>query len=210
MPMLHVAFALFTSLAAVAPDTTPRMAAFAGAPYLPTLVQPVARFEPALPRPAVSLELQRPQAVEFSDFYYVRLKVHQLSSFLTLPLFVAQFVVGEKLYADGAQAPQWARDAHGPLAAGIAGLFVVNSATGLWNLVEGWKAPAGRTRRAVHGVLMLIADAGFIGVGATAPELEEGGGFESGEGNRSLHQGLAIGSMSVALVSYAMMYLWKD
>jgi len=41
----------------------------------------------------------------------------------------------------------------------------LNSVTGVWNLWESRHQPAGRTRRTLHGLLMLAADAGF---GATA------------------------------------------
>jgi hypothetical protein len=150
---------------------------------------------------------RRPKAIHYSDGYYTRLKIHQIASYLTIPLFAAQYVAGRQLYDKGSDAPSWAKNAHGPLAAGVAGLFAVNTVTGVWNLVESQKAPAGRTRRWIHGVSMIIADAGFVAVGATAPETEEAG---QSEGNAGLHRGLAIGSMSLALASYLMMIIWKD
>ena len=45
------------------------------------------------------------------------------------------------------------------LAAGVAVLFGVNTVTGVWNLWEGSRNPSGRTKRLVHGILMLCADA---------------------------------------------------
>ena len=150
---------------------------------------------------------RRPRAIHYSDGYYTRLKIHQIASYLTIPLFAAEYAAGRQLYNKGSDAPSWAKNAHAPLAAGIAGLFAVNTVTGAWNLVESRKDPAGRTRRWIHGISMIVADAGLVAVGATAPESEERGDLE---GNASLHRGLAIGSMSLALASYLMMIIWKD
>lgn len=150
---------------------------------------------------------RRPKAVEYSDLYYTRLKIHEVASYLTLPLFVAQYLSGSYLWKHP-DSHGLARDAHGPLAAGVAGLFAVNTVTGVWNLWDSRKDPHGRTRRWVHGLTMLAADAGFVVVGATAPDDDEGGGTHS-SGART-HRNLAIGSMSLALGSYLMMFLWKD
>lgn len=151
---------------------------------------------------------RRRKAVEHSDGYYTRLKIHRLASWLTVPLFAAQYLAGRELWnhpdSDG-----WARDAHGPLAASIAGLFAVNTVTGVWNLVESRKDPNG-TRRWVHGLLMIAADAGFVAVGATAPDDDFGeNGGTGGSSRATTHRDLAIGSMSVALGSYLMMLVWK-
>jgi hypothetical protein len=58
---------------------------------------------------------------------------------------------------------------------------------------------------------MLLATAGFVATGMTAPELEDSGEYEfESEGDASLHKGLAIGSMALATASWAMMLIWKD
>lgn len=151
---------------------------------------------------------RRPRAIHYSDAYYTRLKIHQVASYLTVPLFVAQYFAGRELYNKGHDgAASWARDLHGPLAAGVAGLFAVNTVTGVWNLWEGRKDPHGRTRRWVHGLSMIAADAGFVAVGMTAPDHEGGG---TGGSSATTHRDLAIASMGVALGSYVMMLLWKD
>jgi hypothetical protein len=156
---------------------------------------------------------RRPKAIQYSDLYYTRLKIHQVASYLTLPLFVGQYLSGRYLW-NHPGSHGLARDAHGPLAAGVAGLFAVNTVTGVWNLWEGRKDPKGRTRRWVHGLTMLVADAGFVVVGATTPEREDRFGgtptpFSQQSGAR-LHRDLAIGSMGLALGSYVMMLIWKD
>lgn len=143
---------------------------------------------------------RRRRAVEHSSGYYTRRDIHKIASYATLPLFAAEYYVGQRLYTGHENL----RGAHSALAAGIAGLFAVNTVTGLWNLLED-KQSEGRTRRWVHGLAMLVADAGFVATAATAP------GDDGNEGgNRSLHRGLAITSGSVALGSYLMMLLWKD
>ena len=143
---------------------------------------------------------RRRRAVEHSSGYYTRREIHEIASYATIPLFAAEYYVGQRLYTGHENL----RGAHSALAAGIAGLFAVNTVTGLWNLLED-KQPEGRTRRWVHGLAMLVADAGFVATAATAP------GDDGNEGgNRSLHRGLAITSGSVALGSYLMMLLWKD
>lgn len=53
---------------------------------------------------------------------------------------------------------------------------------------------------------MMTADAGFVVTGATAPGDDDG----SGGSNRSTHRAVAISSMGVALISYGMMWIWKD
>lgn len=150
---------------------------------------------------------RRPKAVHYSDMYYTRLKVHQIASYLTVPLFVAQYLSGQALW-NNPDSHGLARDAHGPLAASVAGLFAVNTVTGVWNMWDARKDPNGRTRRWVHGISMLVADAGFVVVGATAPDDDEGGGSHS-SGART-HRNVAIGSMGLALSSYLMMLIWKD
>jgi len=155
---------------------------------------------------------QRPKAIEYSDAYHVRLKIHQIGSYLELPLFAAELIVGQKLAHDrdrGEFSSSGLRGAHTALATGLGVLFTVNTVTGLWNLWESRKDPAGRTRRILHTVGMLAADAGFLATAGAAPE----GGDDFGEregGSVGRHRNLAIASVSVATLSTAMMWLWKD
>ncbi|MEO8138251.1 MAG: hypothetical protein ABI742_01335, partial [Gemmatimonadota bacterium] len=151
---------------------------------------------------------RRPKAVEYSDLYYTSLKIHRLASYLTLPLFVGQYLSGSYLW-NHPDSHSLARDVHGPLAAGIAGLFAVNTFTGVYTLWEGRKEPKGRARRWVHGLSMLVADAGFVVVGATAPDNEDRLSGNTSSGART-HRNVAIASMGLALGSYVMMLLWKD
>jgi hypothetical protein len=172
---------------------------------LPPTLQPALQPLPALLAPAASGAVGAadtvPQArsVEYSDAYFTRLTIHKYASYATLPLFVAQYVAGEQLMDKGDDAPGWARDAHPALAAGVGALFAVNTVTGGWNLWEGRHDSEGRTRRLLHGGLMLLADAGFVATGVLA----EGAGDDGG--GRSLHKDVALGSMAVSLLGYAVM-----
>jgi hypothetical protein len=143
----------------------------------------------------------RPKAINYSNAYYVRLKIHKYASFATLPLFIAEFAVGQKLY-NGTTSDSL-RSAHSGLAAGIAVLFGANSVTGVWNLWEARKDPNGRGKRMFHGILMLAADGGFVATGALAPHRANRGLSTSGDA--ATHRAVALSSMGVAAVSYLYM-----
>jgi hypothetical protein len=139
------------------------------------------------------------QSVEYSDWYGRRLTIHRWASYATLPLFAFQYAAGRQLYDESTDAPAWARRGHGIAATGIAALFTVNTVTGVWNLWDARKDPEGRKWRTAHGVLMLVADAGFTATGILAERAERSAD------NRELHRTVAISSMAVATVSYLMM-----
>jgi hypothetical protein len=148
----------------------------------------------------------RPMAIEYSEAYNVRRKIHYVASFATLPLFAAEYALGAKLY-DGTGSSS-THNTHGIVAGTIGVLFGVNTLTGGWNLYEGRHDPSGRTRRILHGTLMLIADAGFVATGMLAPDSEEGSQPVS-TSDKNTHRNVAIGSMGVATVSYLMMLIWR-
>jgi hypothetical protein len=147
---------------------------------------------------------KRAVAVEYSDAYYTRLKIHQVLSWTMLPLFALQYASGNQILQYGSAAPSWATSLHGPTATAIAGVFVVNTITGAWNLWEGRKNPSGRARRYIHSALMFIADAGFVYTGTLADPAETS--YET----RQQHKNAAMFSMGVATASWLMMLLWKD
>ena len=171
---------------------------------------PWPRWSPSLAA-ADSAEPQRPRAVEMSEGYHLRLTIHYIASFATLPLFVAEYIVGTKLYNDYpavSSSQQSLRNTHRVIALGVAGLFAVNTVTGAWNLWDTRKDSKGALRRYLHSGLMFAADAGFVATGLTAPH--GGHRLTSTPANRSLHRTLAIGSMGTALASYAMMLIWRN
>ncbi len=160
---------------------------------------------PGLVVPATVVDTPRTVAIEYSDGYYTRLTIHKYASYATLPLFALQWWSGEQLLENN-EKDSFAGSIHGPVAASIFVLFGVNTVTGLWNLYASRKDPNGRTRRTVHSLLMLAADAGFVWTGALAPGEDEGG--PSSRADR--HRTVAITSGSVALAGYLMMLIWKE
>ena len=150
---------------------------------------------------------QRPRAVEVSEAYHVRLTIHHIASFATVPLFVAQYILGRKLYDSPPGTPSQ-RQTHRAVAFGVAGLFAVNTVTGAWNLWDSRKAPQGGLRRYLHAGLMFAADAGFVATGLAAPRGDRI--YTATQADRNRHRALALTSMGTALASYAMMLIWKD
>ena len=152
---------------------------------------------------------RRTVAFEYSEGYKIRAKIHKVASIATVPLFVAEYLVGQNLYNHPFTHSDSARSAHTALAASTGVLFGVNTITGVWNLIEARKDPNRSTRRTIHGILMLIADAGFAITGATAPESDHDR-LEHGGGSRSTHRAIALTSMGIATVSYLLMLFGGD
>jgi hypothetical protein len=151
---------------------------------------------------------QRRRAIEHSDWYYRRLTIHKAASFATAPLFVAEYIVGQKLFDGNASSGE--KSAHQALASGIGVLFGVNTITGGWNLWDSRHDTQGRARRLTHAALMFASEAGFVATAALAPEGEENEARrEADSSGRNRHRTVAISSMGVSLVSYLMMYVWK-
>lgn len=140
--------------------------------------------------------VRRPVAFVYSPAYEVRAKIHKYASFLTLPLFGAQALLGLKL--DDGSTSEPVRATHAAIATTMVGLFGVNTVTGVWNAWEGRANPNGRTRRLVHSMLMLASDAGFVATGLLAPT-------NDGGGNRGLHKGVAFTSIGTATLGYLIM-----
>jgi len=140
--------------------------------------------------------------IEYSDWYGRRLAIHRALSWSMLPLFAASYYTGDRLARDGRDAsPNWVRQTH-PLAAGAAaGVFGVNTVTGLWNLWDARKDPEGRTRRILHSTLFLIADAGFAYAGSIGEQARDNGAI------RSRHRTIALSSMGVSTAGWLVMLL---
>lgn len=145
------------------------------------------------------LTTPRPKAFEYSDAYATRRKIHFIASFATIPLFVTQYILGDKLY-DGSSGST--KSAHSGVAVGIETLFAVNTVTGVWNMWESRNDPNAGKKRFIHGFMMLGADVGFVATGMLAPG-DEGGG------DRSTHRNVAITSMAVATASYLIMLIGR-
>ena len=156
--------------------------------------------------------VKQKKSVDYSGGYAVRADIHKFTSYATGPLLLAQYITGEELLNKGSAAPNWAKDLHQPLSMVLGGVFIVNTVTGVWNLRASRSDPAGRTRRTVHGVIMLLADAGFAYAASIAPSIEEiDERIAQGQrGGWTDHKKVAMASIGVATAGYLMMYLWKD
>jgi hypothetical protein len=152
------------------------------------------------------------QAVQLSDGYYTRLDIHRYAGYAVLPLFLVEYLAGQKLLEEGSGAPLWAEKVHKPAAYAVAGIFTLNTVTGIWNLAAASKVKQGKNRRAWHSILMLAADAGFVYSIAKAPSTAKiDARIESGKrGGWTPHKASAIASMGVATISYLMTFVWKS
>ena len=103
---------------------------------------------------------RRPVPFEYSEGYKTRAKIHKIASFATLPLFAANYFVGQDLYNNPGESES-KKGVHAGLAATTGVLFGVNTVTGVWNLWEGRKDPNHRTKRMTHGILMLARRRGL-------------------------------------------------
>ena len=158
--------------------------------------------------PTLQDTVRRPMAIEYSDLYYTRLTIHRWASYAELPLFAAEWMVGQKLLNEQrssvAGEHSSLRSAHGALTGGLEALFAVNTVTGLWNLYDSRHETTGRTKRFLHSVLMLGADAGFMYTASTAnDDRRTNSGINT-------HRSAALTSMGIATASTLLMWLWKD
>ena len=153
----------------------------------------------------------RTGAISLSDGYYTRLDIHRYAGYATLPLFAIEYLAGEKLLKNGSAAPLWAEKVHKPAAYLVAGVFTLNTVTGLLNLAEASKVPQGKKRRWVHSIMMLAADAGFIYGATVAPSTAKiDARIASGKrGGWTPHKAATVASMGVSTFAYLMMYIWK-
>lgn len=147
---------------------------------------------------------RRPRAIEYSDAYYTRLTIHRVASYAELPLFGAEYVLGERLLKDERTGfpPASLKAAHVGVAGGLAVLFGVNTITGAWNLWDSRQDPANRGLRIIHSVAMLGADAGFAWAGAS------GGNAKHSLHGAQQHRAVSVGSMALATAGTAMMWLF--
>jgi hypothetical protein len=207
---------------ALAPDSTP-----AARPVVDSTSAPAASAAPLSAGPRIGPAAwwtasadtggrRRTHAVEYSDWYARRLAVHRIASYTMLPLFAAEYVLGDRLIRQQEGAARGddyvhgsTRNLHSVAAGAIAGLFTIHTVTGLWNLYESRHDPADRKLRTAHTILLLAADAGFVATGALAGDASENEGGSPGSSART-HRDVAIASMGVATVGTAIMWFHRD
>jgi len=143
-------------------------------------------------------------AIEHSDAYVTRRKIHKVASFATLPLFATELVLGQKIYNTPSTGA--VRSAHILVGTGLIGLFGVNTVTGAWNMFgEDRQDPNGRMLRLVHGLLMLASDAGFAATAMTGPNSNSQRQALTYESRAATHRNLAVASISVGTAGYLLM-----
>ncbi len=147
----------------------------------------------------------RARAVEVSEWYERRLRIHRYGSYAMYPLFALQAVAGNQLYVDQRNAPAWAKTTHRVGATGLAAIFTSNTVTGVWNLWDSRAQSDGRARRYTHALLMLASDAGFTYAGARLSEQAE-----NSSGKRREHRTWAYGSMASALLGVGVQLIGRN
>jgi len=155
---------------------------------------------------ADTVKRKRPKSVEYSDAYYTRLRIHRVASYAELPLFAAEYVLGQRLLNEERTGfpSNGLKTAHTTVALGLGALFTINTVTGGWNLWDSRNDPSGRTRRFIHSIAMLGADAGFAWAGAS------GGGANESQSDANNHRTIAISSMALATAGTAMLWFFHD
>jgi hypothetical protein len=155
---------------------------------------------------ADTVKRKRPKSIEYSDAYYTRLEIHRVASYAELPLFAAEYVLGERLLKEERTGfpSSGLKTSHTTVALGLGALFTVNTITGAWNLWDSRSDPSGRTRRFIHSIAMLGADAGFAWAGAS------GGGAKDNLSSANHHRTIAVSSMALATAGTAMMWFFHD
>lgn len=147
----------------------------------------------------------RVKAVDVSDWYARRLKIHQVSSYAMIPTFAFQWAAGVQIWDKGAGAPRWARTGHRVGATTIATAFTLNVVTGAWNLWDSRSVSEGRARRYLHAASMAVASAGFTWAGAKLSNEAE-----NDRDKRSLHRKVALSSIALTAVSGVLMKALND
>lgn len=152
--------------------------------------------------PDTTSRAQRPRAIEYSDAYHTRLKIHQIGAYAMLPLFISEYFIGQKLLTSTNRSGSL-KSAHSLIAGAVGIVFASNTVTGVWNAWDAREDPKDRARREIHGALMLVSDVGFVWTAVSA-----------GNAKRSLdaarrHRTIAISSIALSAVGTGMMWLWR-
>jgi hypothetical protein len=148
---------------------------------------------------------RRPRAIEVSEWYHRRLLIHRTLFYAAIPVFAVQYYAGNKLYdqANG-PAPSWAKPLHKAGATTIAGIFTVNTVTGLWNLWDSRNVSDHKWLRLTHSLTMLGADAAFAYTGTKLAH-----DADRNIDSRAVHRRTALISMGVTIASGVSMKIFN-
>jgi len=148
---------------------------------------------PPIPTPQAA-----PAPTPYTHAYEVRQDIHKYASYATLPLFAAEYALGESLSDEPGRSDS-TRGMHAAVGAGLVGLFFLNTVTGGWNLWQSRHEKDHRTPRIVHGLLMLASNAGFVATWASAPSEHNRSTFNH---DRTVHRNIAIASIGIGTAGY--------
>lgn len=174
--------------------------------------EPMVRLEPIGVAAMHDSTKRRPRAIEVSEAYEIRLRIHRYGSYTMLPLFATQYVLGSRLLKQREDIANGIRHegvthslnrAHLYTALGVGTLFVSNTTTGLLNLYDNRHNPDNRGIRNAHALTMLLADAGFVLTGHMGLNAKSGSFQDS-----QRHRNVALGSMAIATVGASMMWFF--
>ncbi len=176
---------------------------FHRAQALPVALRAVINGEPAD-------SVRRRAAVALSDWYLRRLTVHRYGSYLMLPLFASEYLLGQRLLAqkdglyDGTRRvpiDKSLRQTHRVVASSVGALFAINSTTGLWNLWDARADGSTSRRRTLHVLSMLAADAGFAATGFMVNRA-----VNQRPSDARAHRNVALASMGLATAGVTLMW----
>jgi hypothetical protein len=220
IPTIRLSRSLLPALLLAASPLHAQDSASRGAsPSLPLAVlQPVALRASPLELGRLEVGAQdtvprRRRASVQSEWYGRRLTIHRYGSYVMLPLFIAQYTLGnrligqkEDLFAGRRLTPidGSLRNSHRAVAGGVAALFLVNTTTGLWNLLAIHGEPEGRKLRTVHALTMLASDAGFVTTGILGARASDSGVSEA-----HTHRAVALTSFGVATAGASLMWFGR-
>ena len=146
----------------------------------------------------------RHTAIETSEWYSRRLTIHRYVAYATIPVFAVQYAAGDQLFKKENAAPTWAKTMHRVGATTLAGMFTVNTVTGVWNWWDSRTVKQGRVLRTVHALTLLAADGAFTYAGAKLSDEAE-----TSLDKRRLHRKIALSAMGVTIASGVAMKLWN-
>src|SRR6185369_17532308 len=102
--MIAPAVLAFALTVGVPTDTVPTTRDSVVGPVQTSLASAVRTVEDTVPR--------RRRAIEVSDWYERRLRIHRIGAYAIFPLFAAQAIAGNEIFKDPHNAPDWAKTTH--------------------------------------------------------------------------------------------------
>jgi hypothetical protein len=154
---------------------------------------------PSSVNPPAPLLPQTPQTPSpYTRAYEIRQDIHKYASYATLPLFAAEYALGESLGSEPGSEGS-ARGLHAALGTGLVALFFVETATGGWNLWQSRHEKQRRTPRMIHSFLMIAANVGFVATAASTPSEHRPTTFDH---DRNTHRNIAIASIGIGTAGY--------